>query len=1719
MAKDGKGVLDFIAKKSAEKRTLFESDVFNPDTGTTDRQRIDAVQSPNQSVSVPSGLPTISPDVDLKTMEPIDYRGPATIDKTPTLANRIGNIFYQPVKTTREYMDMARRGDNPIAAGIHLGKIIPEAAFAIPMAIDEALGITRNIGIIHKPLQSLAENIDLLRETVKAEALTPGVRMRLKAYGINPKRAEEIIDETFGVGQHVAGLAAFMGGARLVSKGIPAGVEYLSKRRSLSESIDAQIMKSVNPDRPPLPDLPPGGIPGFEGIQPPTFGERGIRVGPEGNAVPQQPLRLPAAKADIGGFKMTQPDRPLTTERSVSGTTPHNEPPPMMIAGVDNVIRETGYPLKFEGYDHTVQGIGLTDNMTGSTFHVPFNDFNAKSVNTRLTESRRPFYEQMRDRGIGTLEEYMKIKNEGRLDEYPIIPRDIQSLATKIDEPGKPRPAEPIIPPPTPFETAPIQGGVPSGEVRPIQELFTKEGRIRTGAEEPAAPRGAEPVIPRPSERPPEAAAPTASEIAALEESYRVAWKEYLKAPRGAPPPERPAGLTVEQILKIEFESTRQPTPAKSPKVRKIRGEGESVWVNIKDVVTRLADFQERETPYAEATVRSIMDAVENGTFVGRGKLPSIELWKDPATGELVNVSGHSRIEAYRRLASKNPEKYGDFNEIKATIFEDMTFEQAKTQAAASNLGAQATPTAKAKAVRDMRQAGLSEAEIAKRTSSAHGKQAPQILALSHLEPNGRLMDAVRQFVERGEATSGEGGDILQMAQWIGKVKEKFPNLNARHENEIFDFLRKNYKTAGKKFRTEAEFNGWMEKYIEKHSVLGKVDELLNFEEAIPKSRSREEIEAGLDKEIGEIDGELNKVGSIISRKLLNYKNKGLDKAKQDELLKDDRARRDKLEVDKAAATAKRKEAIGALEKNELNLFEKENDNPTYKDAIKEVGKRIRGKGKGDKPSDLDNSLPSTLGIPPFDASRIPYILEPIITKLQADAQRLVKEGSIAQEDVGRWISRSANELLQKSDEFRQMSAADRQKVFKGMREKVDRLKYDPSVGRFYDLSKTEYDNQRREENQSMRYAVEESGKGADPNKPSLKYDDGTPALYNSRNLSNTYWGKTRRLFFNRMGKYVADQTGFGSNLVESMNFVDRRSGQWAESHIMNYTRLSKKLSNGEFDEFITKADEGGTSPNANVNEMLTWWRATAKELIDRARAAGLETTYAEITKNAFGEREMNLVTRPIGEREFYFPHEYDWKKLTDVNYRQQMIEGMAKSEGISMSEAADLYNRYLKHRSEVKYGNLEKPRLSGDKNWSRERDVIPTYIERSTRRILTAEVMGKKNANALEMIDKISEHGGDAWAAKELMDRWLGADYPTNMAGAWLYELSKKVGSWQVATKLQMLFMLNPSQINNSALLWGSLKLIRSSMSQFKDFNEWRDFAHRAAAITDQTISMHMKEALSMEGIGGKVMDWTGVKVEERLLRANAAAVGASVMERFGKRLNEPRIQKDVQSYLRILQLDKQIDMNQVRASGGFSKAQLQDIGFESARSTQFLSRPQDMPAFFSTPEVKLFNQFKQFAVQQTALLYDVMKENVKNPNPRNLANSLTMLGVSYPVSGAIVSSMRDAINGRDRKDESEMESYMRNTAMVGSMGILYDMLTQSSYNQTGFAMYLAGPTVGDATKIFNSILNPESLPLTLSKQVPIPGLQQILSGAARPDKSRIRTDRPERKKRRRER
>lgn len=192
--------------------------------------------------------------------------------------------------------------------------------------------------------------------------------------------------------------------------------------------------------------------------------------------------------------------------------------------------------------------------------------------------------------------------------------------------------------------------------------------------------------------------------------------------------------------------------------------------------------FQNREEEYSEESVQRIISAVEDGSFRFEVFDP-ILLWKAPG-GRLVVLSGHSRTEAFTRLAAMG---YNEFRRIPAKIIE-ATQAQARRIALESNtLATRETDSERAAYYRALRdQEGLSPADVDEMAKQNEGSNARRIIAYSYLNPRGKAF-ATLKAMEGRDDTSQE--NIKNVANWIGTARQRFPELSNMHEDELYNWL------------------------------------------------------------------------------------------------------------------------------------------------------------------------------------------------------------------------------------------------------------------------------------------------------------------------------------------------------------------------------------------------------------------------------------------------------------------------------------------------------------------------------------------------------------------------------------------------------------------------------------------------------------------------------------------------------------------------------------------------------------------------------------------------------------------------------------------------------------------------------------------------------------------------------------------------------------------
>lgn len=196
--------------------------------------------------------------------------------------------------------------------------------------------------------------------------------------------------------------------------------------------------------------------------------------------------------------------------------------------------------------------------------------------------------------------------------------------------------------------------------------------------------------------------------------------------------------------------------------------------------------FQNRKKDYSARSVENIVNAVKNGTFRWENFDPVI-LWEEPVTGKFYILSGHSRTEAFRRLAAEGAVYDGrPFDYIPAKISR-VSLEEAKEIAKKSNtLSTKETDTERAAYYREKREAGASEKELRDEAKVTEGKDADKILSLSFLNPSGRVIAALESTDEADQTTKNT---VQTVAAWIGSARRSFPALTDEHENELFDWL------------------------------------------------------------------------------------------------------------------------------------------------------------------------------------------------------------------------------------------------------------------------------------------------------------------------------------------------------------------------------------------------------------------------------------------------------------------------------------------------------------------------------------------------------------------------------------------------------------------------------------------------------------------------------------------------------------------------------------------------------------------------------------------------------------------------------------------------------------------------------------------------------------------------------------------------------------------
>lgn len=233
-------------------------------------------------------------------------------------------------------------------------------------------------------------------------------------------------------------------------------------------------------------------------------------------------------------------------------------------------------------------------------------------------------------------------------------------------------------------------------------------------------------------------------------------------------------------------------------------------YVKVDDIKTDEKNFQNRQAKFSEKSVQAIIKAVKNGAFNWFAFDPVL-LWKNP-DGKLFVLSGHSRTEAFRRLAAEKPVIEVDgltFDRIPAKIYKG-DFVSAKNLALNSNaLSTPETLLERADFYRKQRE-GLSKADSAKlREKALRENQGQVIWDLSYIPEGGLTDDFLRRFKMQEDSENAFENYVraVNIAQWIGKAFQIYKGLSKIHDTELFNFLNDNYGNKSGQYNSFSKLN------------------------------------------------------------------------------------------------------------------------------------------------------------------------------------------------------------------------------------------------------------------------------------------------------------------------------------------------------------------------------------------------------------------------------------------------------------------------------------------------------------------------------------------------------------------------------------------------------------------------------------------------------------------------------------------------------------------------------------------------------------------------------------------------------------------------------------------------------------------------------------------------------------------------------------------------
>jgi hypothetical protein len=421
-----------------------------------------------------------------------------------------------------------------------------------------------------------------------------------------------------------------------------------------------------------------------------------------------------------------------------------------------------------------------------------------------------------------------------------------------------------------------------------------------------------------------------------------------------------------------------------------------------------------------------------------------------------------------------------------------------------------------------------------------------------------------------------------------------------------------------------------------------------------------------------------------------------------------------------------------------------------------------------------------------------------------------------------------------------------------------------------------------------------------------------------------------------------------------------------------------------------------------------------------------------------------------------------DWVKYLDSGKRADSVLQHLVDSGQATDQAEALASLQRFRSNIQRHGSLEYSRDLNLPFYDPDPvRVIPFTAAAGAKRLAQIAEFGQDHERINQEILKIAQLGGNADFARKSIDKMIGVVTEGDTAEARVSRFLRAAETF----KLGLSAIPNATQGVLNSMLAADAPTValgfREALSK-----RGRRLAIESGAAIEPVISEAHKELG-----GGRMVDnflkYTGFNQTEQFNRAVAANVGA----KWAKKNLAALIAKPGDTGARARLEELGIDADAAIERGMLTQGDRLMAAKKFSDLTQFRTRPEDLPAFASTPLGKVAFQFKSFAYNQARLIAKETVGELKNGRPGRGIRTMFVIATLFPAAGELVRLLRNGITGREQDFEDEMEHYLTDLSSAGTLGILQDAV--SSAENKKMLEFLAGPAASDAANIGNILGN----------------------------------------------